>query len=149
MLLKKIKLNFTLLLILILHALNTSASYSDLFKLDEKLLNSKFEALNTLEENINNNICFELNSIYNITNSAVLSCLYSAGEDIKQFEPGSFTLGMCCGVYGVAIVYLLHEDSKDHIRSGVWGYLTNQSFMYGSCIAYYILIAASNFYPYY
>ncbi|MBN4049671.1 hypothetical protein JYT36_00425, partial [Bacteroidales bacterium AH-315-N07] len=44
----------------------------------------------------------------------------------RQFDFGSYIAGLCCGVPGIAMVYLYQEHDRNAMRSSVYGYLTQQ-----------------------
>ena len=117
-----------------------NAANANLFVYDISKIESEFSELNNIEEKLLNN-----QEVFNskISYSGFENSLLNQQNLEREFKGGAFVLGLCLGVPGVAITYLLNEEDKDALRSGVQGYLTHVILYYGCFIAYYFSVIAS------
>lgn len=116
-----------LLLFAALFTIGLNANNADLFKVDEKDLNEEFAELNKLEEIVNSTENATYNSL--LANHSELMENASLKSDVSSsilglYEPPlgipSFVWGLCIGVAGILVVYLVTEDT-DETKKALWG----------------------------
>ncbi len=121
--------------------LQVQANNADLFKLDEKKIDSKFKELNIIEEQVEaTNYDLGLKRYSAIQNTLnpdfVVSSLFQEPTNNTVLPP--FLWGCLTGPVGMVVVYVMTDGDQKKLMKSLWGCLA------GGCVWIPILLSLSN-----
>ena len=133
-----------IILSIVLTANITKAGDKDIFSCDFDLIEQSLEELSSIEISIENNRIDDTDLLLLEHNFTYLSeNPVNFIQPGSRFDGGAFLFGLCLGVPGVAITYLMNEEDKSALRSSVQGYLVNKVLYYGCLGVYYYILVSS------
>jgi hypothetical protein len=140
-----------LLLLATLLTFGLGANNADLFKVDDEKLNEEFAELNKLEQIVTNTEDATFQKLQadhaGLMESIGLKSDITTGIMGLYYEPPlgipSFVWGLCIGVAGILVVYLVTEDT-DETKKALWGCVAGTA-LYALLYVLYIIILGSSF----
>lgn len=131
----------------------TFALDKSMFDFDKDLFYASIEQLDELENFITSNPDYNIENILTKFNSLTLntrlnSALFQEEPCNPKIDAGNFILGFCCGLPGIAIVYLTSSEIDNFprgkcdgpLRSSLYGYIARNVAIIASYIAYFAVM---------